>query len=60
MEKEEQSYKKSKNIIGIIQSCLILVLIVLVIFIMVNISRLQGTASPRNKLCRSGTWSYAA
>ena len=44
MEKEEQSYKKSKNIIGIIQSCLILVLIVLVIFIMVNISRLQGTA----------------
>ena len=44
MEKEEQSYKKSKNIIGIIQSCLILLLIVLIIFIMVNISRLQGTA----------------
>ena len=44
MEKEEQSYKKSKNIIGIIQSCLILMLIVLIIFIMVNISRLQGTA----------------
>ncbi|HAC03742.1 MAG TPA: GGDEF domain-containing protein [Eubacterium sp.] len=44
MEKEEQSYKKSKNIIGIIQSCLILILIVLIIFIMVNISRLQGTA----------------
>ena len=43
MEKEEQSYKKSKNIIGIIQSCLILILIVLIIFIMVNISRLQGT-----------------
>ena len=59
MEKEEQSYKKSKNIVGIIQSCLILILIVLIIFIMVNISRLQGT-SPRNKLCRSGTWSYAA
>ena len=44
MEKEEQSYKKSKNIIGIIQSCLILLRIVLIIFIMVNISRLQGTA----------------
>lgn len=44
MEKEEQSYKKSKNIIEIIQSCLILLLIVLIIFIMVNISRLQGTA----------------
>ena len=44
MEKEEQSYKKSKNIIGIIQSCLILLLIVLIIFIMVNVSRLQGTA----------------
>ena len=44
MEKEVQSYKKSKNIIGIIQSCLILLLIVLIIFIMVNISRLQGTA----------------
>ena len=44
MEKEEQSYRKSKNIVGIIQSCLILILIVLIIFIMVNISRLQGTA----------------
>lgn len=44
MEKEEQSYKKSKNIVGIIQSCLILILIVLIIFIMVDISRLQGTA----------------
>ena len=44
MEKEEQSYKKSKNIIGIIQSCLILILIVLIIVIMVNISRLQGTS----------------
>ena len=48
MEKEEQSYKKSKNIIWIIQSCLILILIVLIIFIMVNISRLQGTASVIN------------
>ena len=48
MEKEEQSYKKSKNIIGIIQSCLILILIVLIIFIMVNISRLQGTARVMN------------
>ena len=44
IEQIEQSYKKSKNIIWIIQSCLILILIVLIIFIMVNISRLQGTA----------------
>ena len=44
IEQIEQSCKKSKNIIWIIQSCLILILIVLIIFIMVNISRLQGTA----------------
>ncbi len=44
IEQIEQSYKKSKNIIWIIQSCLILILIVLIIFIMVNISRLRGTA----------------
>jgi len=48
IEQIEQSYKKSKNIIWIIQSCLILILIVLIIFIMVNISRLQGTASVIN------------
>ena len=48
IEQIEQSYKKSKNIIWIIQSCLILLLIVLIIFIMVNISRLQGTASVIN------------
>ena len=36
--------KKSKNIIGIIQSFLILILVVLVIFMMIQISRLQGTA----------------
>ena len=36
--------KKSKNIIGIIQSLLILILVVLIIFMMIQISRLQGTA----------------
>ena len=39
-----QSDKKSKNIIGIIQSCLILVLVILIIFMMIQISWLQGTA----------------
>ena len=39
-----RSDKKSKNIIGIIQSCLILVLVILIIFMMIQISRLQGTA----------------
>ena len=34
----------NKNIIGIIQSFLILILVVLVIFMMIQISRLQGTA----------------
>ena len=36
--------KKSRNIIGIIQSFLILILVVLIIFMMIQISRLQGTA----------------
>ena len=36
--------KKSRNIIGIIQSCLIFALVILVIFMMIQISRLQGTA----------------
>ena len=36
--------KKSKNLIGIIQSFLILILVVLIIFMMIQISRLQGTA----------------
>ena len=36
--------KKSKNIIGIIQSVLILILVVLIIFMMIQIIRLQGTA----------------
>ena len=36
--------KKGKNIIGIIQSFLILILVVLIIFMMIQISRLQGTA----------------
>ena len=35
--------KKSRNIIGIIQSFLILILVVLIIFMMIQISRLQGT-----------------
>ena len=48
-----QTNKKNKNIIGIIQSFLILILVVLVIFMMIQIIRLQG--STRNKLCRSGT-----
>ena len=39
-----QTNKKNKNIIGIIQSFLILILVVLVIFMMIQISRLQGTA----------------
>ena len=39
-----QSDKKSKNIIGIIHSCLILVLVILIIFMMIQISWLQGTA----------------
>lgn len=41
---EVQSDKKSKNIIGIVQSCLILILVVLIICMMIQISRLQGTA----------------
>ena len=41
---EMQTNKKSKNIIGIIQSFLILILVVLIIFMMIQISRLQGTA----------------
>ena len=40
--------KKSKNIIGIIQSVLILILVVLIIFMMIQISRLQGTARVMN------------
>ena len=36
--------KKSRNIIGIIQSCLIFALVILVIFMMIQIIRLQGTA----------------
>ena len=39
-----QKNRKSNNIIGIIQSFLILILVVLVIFMMIQISRLQGTA----------------
>ena len=39
-----ESNKKRKNIIGITQSGLILVLVVLIVFMMVQINRLQGTA----------------
>ena len=39
-----QTNKKNKNMIGIIQSFLILILVVLIIFMMIQISRLQGTA----------------
>ena len=38
---EVQSDKKSKNIIGIVQSCLILILVVLIICMMIQISRGQ-------------------
>ena len=44
LNKEIQSDRKSKNIIGMMQSCLILILVVLIIMIMVQITRLQGTA----------------
>ena len=39
-----ESKKEKKNIIGITQSGLILVLVVLIVFMMVQINRLQGTA----------------
>ena len=41
---EIRSDKKNKNIIGMIQSCLILILVILIIFMMIQINRLQGTA----------------
>ena len=44
MKRKIQSNKKNKNIIGIIQSCLILGLVVLIVFMMIQINRLQGTA----------------
>ena len=43
-----QTSNKNKNIIGIIQSFLILILVVLIIFMMIQISRLQGTARAIN------------
>lgn len=36
--------RKNKNIISMIQSCLVLILVVLIIFMMIQITRLQGTA----------------
>ena len=44
LNREIQSDRKNKNIIGMMQSCLILILVVLIIMIMVQITRLQGTA----------------
>ena len=44
MNKEIRSDKRIKNIIGIIQSCLILILIFLIVFMITQINRLQGTA----------------
>ena len=44
MNKEIRSDKRIKNIIGIIQSCLILILIFLIVFMIIQINRLQGTA----------------
>ena len=42
MNKEIRSDKRIKNIIGIIQSCLILILIFLIVFMIIQINRLQG------------------
>lgn len=56
---EMELNKEKKNIIGITQSGLILVLVVLIVFMMVQINRLQGDCTG-NKLCRSGTWSHTA
>lgn len=50
--------KKSRNIIGIIQSCLIFALVILVIFMMIQINRPRNGKG--NKLRRSGTWSNTA
>ena len=36
--------RKNKNIISMIQSCLVLILVVFIIFMMIQITRLQGTA----------------
>lgn len=47
--------KKSRNIIGIIQSCLIFALVILVIFMKPAARNGKG-----NKLRRSGTWSNTA
>ena len=44
MNKEIRPDKRIKNIIGIIQSCLILILIFLIVFMIIQINRLQGTA----------------
>ena len=44
LNREIQSDRKNKNIIGMMQSCLILILVVLIIMIKVQITRLQGTA----------------
>ncbi len=41
---ERQAHKKKKNIIGIMQSVLIIVLVIFVVMIMIQIDHLQGTA----------------
>lgn len=41
---ERQAYKKKKNIIGIMQSVLILFIVILVVMMMIQIDHLQGTA----------------
>ena len=46
--REVQPDMKNKKIIGMIQSCLILILIVLIICMMIQINRLQGTARVLN------------
>ena len=55
---EMELNKEKKNIIGITQSGLILVLVVLIVFMMVH-QQVTGDCTG-NKLCRSGTWSHTA
>ena len=42
-----------KNLISILQSCLVLILMILAALMMVEIGNLKGTA-PRHQLCRAG------
>ncbi len=59
LNREIQSDRKNKNIIGMMQSCLILILVVLIIMIMVQDYQVTGDCAC-DQLCRSGAWSHAA